>query len=188
MALISPSKLLSTSLVAGLLLAGCASQSVYAPADKLGAQGYTETKLSDNRYRVNFTGNSLTPASTVKDYALLRAAELTLQTGNDWFQTVDRDTDKKVRANTSYTGVDYPPQTTVYQNCGVLGCRTTVATTPSFGGGIDTGVTTTSTEYSTTLEIVTGKNPSPKTAQTYDARDVATRLRQNLADNAAKKK
>ena len=40
----------------------------------------------ENRYRVSFAGNSATSLQTVDDYLLYRAAELTVQTGHDWFQ------------------------------------------------------------------------------------------------------
>ena len=40
--------------------------------------GYTDRQLSDNRWRVTFTGNSVTPRETVEDDLLLRAAEVTL--------------------------------------------------------------------------------------------------------------
>ena len=42
------------------------------------------------------SGNSLTTRETVEGYLLFRASELTVQTGYDWFDIVDRDTDKKV--------------------------------------------------------------------------------------------
>ena len=159
-------------------LGGCATQTPYQPAEKRGAVGYTETQLTNNRYRVTFTGNSSTPAETVKDYALLRAAELTLQQGYDWFQLANSDNDKRVRSSTSIsTGAEFPAQTQAYQRCGLLSCSTTVVSSPSYG--FDTGVATTSTatEYSSSLEIVLGKKPMPNNVETYDARQLASTLR-----------
>ena len=169
----------SVALVAVIVvLAGCASQSTYQPAEKRGAEGYTETKLTNNRYRVTFTGNSVTPAETVKDFALLRAAELTLQEGYDWFNLADRNTDKKVHSSTSVgTGINFPSQTQVYQRCGLLNCDTVVATSPGFSSGADIATTTTSTSYSSALEIVLGKYPMPNTVESYDARQLASTLR-----------
>ena len=46
---------------------------------------------------MNFEGNSLTSRETVEGYLLYRAAELTLDQGNDWFSIVDRQTDKQSR-------------------------------------------------------------------------------------------
>ncbi len=45
------------------------------------AFGYSEERLDQNKFRVTFRGNSLTPRETVEDYLLYRAAELTLQNG-----------------------------------------------------------------------------------------------------------
>lgn len=162
-------------------LAGCASQTLYAPAEKRGTDGYTETRLAENRYRVTFTGNSLTPAETVKDYALLRSAELTLQKGYDWFRTAERDTDKKVRSNTSFgSDFSFPGHTTVYQRCGLISCSTAVSSSPGFSSGIGVGTTTSSSSYSSALEILMGKNPRPQ-GDVYDARELASTLRELTA-------
>jgi hypothetical protein len=75
----------------GLLLAACAGK----PTPYRSAQdgfGYSEQQTEENRYRVSFAGNSATSRQTVEDYLLYRAAELTVQTGHDWFQVVDRNT------------------------------------------------------------------------------------------------
>jgi len=160
------------------LLGGCASQSVYKPAERSGAEGYTETKLSENRYRVSFNGNESTGSGKVQDYALLRAAELTLQNGYDWFELANKDIEKKQRQQTSVdSGLDVP-RTTVYQSCGLLTCRTAVAHSPGYGVGVAT--TTTRTEYSAQLEVVMGKNPKPSKGDAYDAREVASTLRADL--------
>lgn len=166
----------------GALLSACASQSAYAPAEKPKAAGYTETRLADNRYRVSFTGNSVTPSGTVKDYALLRSAELTLQQGNDWFRVLDRDIDKKVNSYTSAgAGADFPGQTSVYQSCGLLSCQSTVVSSPGFSSGAGIASTSSSTAYSSTLEILMGKNPQPQNVDAYDARDLASNLRERMA-------
>ena len=45
-----------------LALAGCATPAPYAPRGPGQATGYTDRQLADNRWRVTFTGNSVTPA------------------------------------------------------------------------------------------------------------------------------
>ena len=85
------------ALVAGL--AACATPTPYQPNVR-GAStsgGYSEMRLENNRYRVTFAGNSLTTRETVEAYLLFRAAELTVQSGYDWFTVADRDTDKKTQ-------------------------------------------------------------------------------------------
>ena len=70
-----------------LLLAGCAVPTPYQPATK--GYGYSEQQLESNRYRVTFSGNSVTPRDTVQNYLLYRAAEVTRESGHDYFTVVD---------------------------------------------------------------------------------------------------
>lgn len=76
-------------------LAGCATPTPYQPniPGQAASGGYSELRIEDNRFRVNFTGNSLTSRETVEGYLLFRAAELTIQNGYDWFSIQDRRTD-----------------------------------------------------------------------------------------------
>ncbi len=79
-------------------LAACATPTPYQPfvRGQTTGGGFSDSKLEANRYRVSFAGNSLTTRETVEGYLLYRAAELTVQSGYDWFSIVERDTDKKV--------------------------------------------------------------------------------------------
>ena len=160
------------------VLCACASQTPYQPAEKRGAEGYTETMLTANRYRITFNGNAQTPAETVKDYALLRAGELTLEKGYDWFQLANSSNDKRVQTTTTLgTGLDFPGETAVYQRCGLVRCSTTVATSPGFSTGFDTANSTAIAAYSSSLEIVMGKKPMPNSVESYDARQLVSSLR-----------
>ncbi|NIJ64024.1 CC0125/CC1285 family lipoprotein [Sphingomonas sp.] len=70
----------------------------YQPATGNGTavrNGYSDTQIESNRFRISFSGNSLTSRETVERYLLYRAAELTLQQGFDHFILSDRDTEKK---------------------------------------------------------------------------------------------
>ena len=77
-------------------LAACQTETPYQPLQPGGATtgGYSDLKLEQDRWRVTFQGNSLTSRQTVESYLLYRAAELTLAQGYDWFETVERKTDK----------------------------------------------------------------------------------------------
>jgi hypothetical protein len=55
--------------------------------------GYRDQQIESDRYRVSFTGNSATPLDRVQDYALYRAAELTVANGYDYFKVASRSTD-----------------------------------------------------------------------------------------------
>src|SRR3546814_10431308 len=64
-----------------LLLAACSTPqpSLYAPIDD--NDGYAEEELGKGLFRVSFQGNGVTSRERAEDYALYRAAELTLELG-----------------------------------------------------------------------------------------------------------
>ena len=78
------------TLIMGLTLAACASQPAYRAAEN-GGYGYSETKLTDTQYRVYFKGKG-SDKTKAMDYAMLRAAEVTLNEGYDWFVVANRET------------------------------------------------------------------------------------------------
>ena len=84
------------ALCMGLALAGCETATPYQPLTKGSAVagGFTDQQLDADHFRVTFQGNSLTDRETVETYLLYRAAELTVNQGFDWFEMVDRHTDK----------------------------------------------------------------------------------------------
>lgn len=83
---------------ATVALSACATATPYAPAGFNGQRGgYAEQRLETDRYRVSFAGNSVTSREQVEMSLLLRAAELTVESGYDWFSTVERATDRDVR-------------------------------------------------------------------------------------------
>lgn len=78
--------------VAGLLTA-CATATPYQPAVS-DRYGFEEQRIESNRVRITFRGNSVTDRETVETYLLYRAAELTLQNGQDYFIVANRDTEE----------------------------------------------------------------------------------------------
>ena len=80
-----------------LTVAACATPTPYGPMQPGRAGGYAEQRLEANRFRVAFAGNSVTSREQVEMSLLLRAAELTVQEGFDWFATVERATDRDTR-------------------------------------------------------------------------------------------
>ena len=92
-----------------LALAGCATPAPYAPRGPGQATGYTDRQLSDNRWRVTFTGNSVTPRETVENDLLLRAAEVTLAAGQTHFVFDTRDTRAHTRYDAIPTGPEFGP-------------------------------------------------------------------------------
>ena len=92
---------LSLAALLALVVAGCATPTPYSPKSE--GFGYTSQQLEDNHYRVTFSGNFATPRETVEDYLLYRAAEVTLDTGHDYFVVTDNDLERSV----TYQALDY---------------------------------------------------------------------------------
>src|SRR5689334_12354315 len=72
-------------LTALLGLSACETPAPFQPRDEHHSTGYTDLRLGPNRYRVTYVGNASTPRETVENYLLLRAAQVTLQSGYKFF-------------------------------------------------------------------------------------------------------
>jgi len=77
---------------AALALGACATATPYQPkTTNLNSFGYSDTRIEPGKYRVGFRGNTSTDRSTVENYVLLRAAELTLSEGLGHFVIFEED-------------------------------------------------------------------------------------------------
>lgn len=154
-------KPLLAAALSGLLLAACASTpTVYraqsgAPNDV----GYSEYRLEAGRYRVTFQGGPGASEAQIADYALLRAAELALRDGYDWFRIADR--------STTASGYDRGPRMSVGGGSASFGRRSSVGLGVGTSFNLGPGPA-----FSRSIEVVFGKGPTPKDRDTYDARDV----------------
>ena len=83
-------KLFTYSLLV-IFITSCAT--AYQPTGFSG--GFTDTQLSENVWKVSVNGNGYTSKSTISDYALLRASELTLQKGYKYFVVGSQNEDSK---------------------------------------------------------------------------------------------
>ena len=98
---------LQCAAIAGIcvfVLAGCQTATPYHPSTQPGAVGYSDEQLTANRYRVTFTGNSITRRYKVEDYLLLHAAEVTLKAGSRYFLFDTRDTETKTTYHSDFAG------------------------------------------------------------------------------------
>jgi outer membrane protein TolC len=150
--------------LAALALAGCATQpTVYQAAAAPAAVGYSDYRIENDRFRVTFQGGPGASPQYVSDLALLRAADLAIASGYDWFRVTDRFTqgrgDSGPRVGLGLGGADFGRRSSVGVGLG---------TSFSLGGGPSVQVT---------LEVMMGKGERPRDRDTYDARS----LRQNLA-------
>jgi hypothetical protein len=162
---------LSALIAAAALLAACATAPVYVAAPAPNKAGYTHTQVESNRFFVTYRAPGGGDARLVEDFALLRAAELTLEQGADWFVVDRRSTDA---ADASASG----PRVGVGVGGGSYGRRSGVSTGvgisfPLGGGG--------PRATASTLEIRTGAGEKPDGANVYDARAVSSSLRAQIA-------
>jgi hypothetical protein len=152
-------KRLVLSALAAASVAACATPTVYQPAARPGAVGYSEYRIEPDRYRVTFRGGNGAPPEQVMDLALMRAAELTLSQGYDWFRVSDR----FVRAVGGGSG----PEIGLGIGGASFGHHSAV------GGGVDTGFNLGGgPELQASLEILMGRGPMPPGLDVYNARAV----------------
>ncbi len=160
------------AVIACLALTACASSPQYVAADDAGDFGHYATKLADNRYRVVYNGNDRVDLNRTKDYALLRAAELTLQEGYSWFEVVDRATKSSERGVEPGASASFERSYDVERSCGLLGCSERVRPRRTTTVGIDTRGP--EERHSHALEILMGNGEMPQRGGNfYDAANVA---------------
>lgn len=142
---------------AALSMAACATAPTrYQPAAGPQAVGYSEYRIEPGRYRVTFRGGPGAPPQQVMDYALVRAADLAIAGGYDWFRVADRFVegrpDRGPRLGVGVGGADFGRRSAVGLGLG---------TSFNLGGG---------PSLTTTIEVVMGRGERPRGADTYDAR------------------
>ena len=167
--------LFATVAIAAALLGACATSTPYAPSID-GGYGYSETQIEDDRFRVAFSGNSLTELETVQNYVLFRAADLTDQRGFDWFEVITRDTDRDSRfVDTGFDryGYGYGVYHRYYHPA--IGWRPYYGHFGRFGHG-DVNLREV-TRYESFVEIVMGKGDKPDRVSAYSAPEVLRNLR-----------
>jgi len=149
-----------------LFLAACAQPTPYQPVQA--GFGYSEQRIEDDRYRIVFSGNSMTPLQVVDDYMLYRAAEITLRSGYDYFVVADKRTDKSTQYVATFTDPGFPyydPYT---------GRRF-----PPFAyrAPFDTETYRPIERFTVSANVVLRRGAKPKDRpEAYDARDVIARL------------
>lgn len=138
----------------------------FGPASGPQAQGFSEARVEQDRYRVTYRSPAKVERARVEDMALLRSADLTLGAGYDWFRVIDRFSDARPGAGPM---LSLGTGSTSYGRSSAVGLG--LGTSFQLGG---------SGTRSVTLEVQFGRGPRPNTPDTYDARDVAETLRRHL--------
>ena len=165
---------LTSALASVALATACATATPYAPASN-GGYGYSDVRIEPTRYRVTFSGNSLTEREDVENALLYRAADLTIQNGFDWFEVVTRDTDAERRYRDTGFNSFYPG----YFSYRYFHPRYGFITHghPYFSRGFNDIDLREITRFEASAEIVLGQGPRPDRASAYLAADVEDSLR-----------
>ena len=150
-----------------LALSACATvPTLYQAALGPRAVGFSESRIEPDRYRVTFRGGPGAPASQVEDYALIRAADLALAGGFDWFRVADRRVeqlpDTSPRLGLGLGSADFGRRSAVGVDLG---------TSFSLGGGPAVVVS---------MEILMGRGERPGDRSVYDARAVRRTLGERI--------
>jgi hypothetical protein len=152
-------RLMLTASLCAVLAACAATPTVFAPAMGPQAVGFSEYRIEPGRYRVTFRGGPGAPVAQVSDFALLRAADLAIADGYDWFRVTDRYTTQSGQGGGTQLSL------------GAGGGRS------SYSSGVGIGLGT-SFDLSggpaivQTLEVMMGRGARPSGGDVYDARQV----------------
>ena len=154
---------------ASLVLTGCMTLAPYGPQTAQSGQGYSEYRIDGQRWRVTYNG--IGAPGPVADMALLRAADLTLEQGYDWFEVTQHLIDGRPDSAGGFRpsfGVGYGSG----RYDGGYGRYS------SSGVGVGVGLNFQGpSPTATTLEIIMGRGEMPGRAGAYDARGVQQTLR-----------
>ena len=151
-----------TAVSALLVLGACATETVYGPATSDRAKGYSEMAIENNRFRITYRDNTMELA---RSRALRRAAEITLERGDDWFQVVSAYSDTGELAGGGGSSVS-------------IGGSSGSSGRSSFGVGVGVSLPIGggSGPVEHVMEIVTAPGPKPDNPDAYDAADVIANL------------
>jgi hypothetical protein len=88
---------MTVAILASVISTGCATG--YGKSKLLFNEGYTDTKISSDTYKVEFRASEAIQLQSTYAYAMRRAAELSLQNGYSYFEVLDK---KTLIVNASY--------------------------------------------------------------------------------------
>lgn len=164
-------KLRTLALAAVALISACASTPTYTPAARQGGAGYSEQRIEANRYTVTYRASGSANAQLLQDYALLRAADIAIANGSEWFWVDRRSVDDgNSRNGGSSVGIGVGGGSWGRSSGGSVGVGINI---PIGGGGGEQA-------RAATLDIRFGEGPKPDDANAYNARETAANLRSRL--------
>lgn len=165
------------AIAAVLALSACATAAPppYAASASPAAAGYSETQIESTRYFVSFRAPGGAEAARLEDYALLRAAELTLENGREWFWVDRRTLDQQSDGRSS------GPSIGIGVGGGSFGRHSGASVGVGMTFPIGNGGQSGPRARAATLEVRFGEGPKPDDANAYDARSTSANLRSRIA-------
>ncbi len=138
--------------VAALAMAACTTSygPSYGPSNSRYDDGYSDYRVDDNRYRVEYRIEN-GDTRLAQDWALRRAAEITLNQRYDWFQIISRNS--KFQDNDFDRYEPYRSYNDSYYD------------RPRYDNRYDNDAVV-------VIEVIMGNNPPPRSASVYNAREV----------------
>ena len=155
---------------AAATLAACQSAPTYSAASAANAAGYSETQVEGNRYFVTYRAPGGADGALLQDYALLRAADITLEHNRAWFWVDRRNLDGQGGRSGPSLGIGVGGGSFGHHS----GVGASVGMNFPIGGGSGQSAT------AATLEIRFGDGAKPDDANAYDARSTSANLRTRL--------
>lgn len=142
------------------LLGACATSAPYGPASSDSAKGYSVQPIENNRFRIAYRDNSMDVA---RSRALRRAAEVTLENGDEWFLVVNAYSDTGELAGGG-------------SSVSIGGASGSRGSSVGVGLGVALPLGGSSGPVEHVMEIITGSGQKPENADAYDANDVLANL------------
>ena len=160
-----------------LFVGACASSPSYREAASERSFGYSEQVLESDRYRIQYRLND-DHVGRAQDYALLRAAELTMEKGYSTFQVVSQTADVNADERPS-SRIGFERDYAISRSCGLLGCASRATPVTTVGAGFGS-TTLRDDETVVTIEILMSNRNAALDGSYYDASEVAANIRSRM--------
>jgi hypothetical protein len=173
------------AVIAAALLSGCASSHPYQLATTENGVGRSSSVISPDRFRITYTSNTKTSKADAQDYALLSAAEMSIEEGSPGFYIVASETESLIKYGPVSASHTPGRSTTTYRSCGIVFCETRVNEYPDgwsqYTYSSQSGLIGYSQKrYQVVLEIKLAGKDAAQAANLYDAQAIVNSLRPRL--------
>ncbi|RUO53402.1 CC0125/CC1285 family lipoprotein [Pseudidiomarina homiensis] len=148
------------------LLAACTSSTAHYQAAGEKGFGYSDKQLATDMYWVSYKSRD-TNAQKATEYALLRAAELTIAQGYEWFAVSEKDVSGKRLVRNEQTEVHVD----TIANCTSDMCGSVPASRKYGSDGVNIEQEERA-DFTVELTVLFGKGERPAPKFVYDAREV----------------